>query len=380
MSVTRILGQVVGVPTLNRYDRLSNLLQSLVNSSTWPEKLIIVDNGRKLGKLGEMPFPVEVITPDYNIGVAASWNCIGRLSRGNTVLVNDDFTLAGDALGRLDKMTEPISHNEATRYSCFHVTQEFWQKVGEFDEGFWPGNYEDTDIEVRAKRLGIPINIFADSLGDHTDGKASQRHGDYTYLFDRNQRRFNAKWLNQKEAWGGNKPDELEWTFSDYRQHSPDSGMFFDVLRRLANQNQKVVEFGTGSGHTGIAFIAGKPKEFVSYDLVSRPGTQLIYHLRGQTSVRIEIGNVLEIEPIEADLLFVDDLHTADNVFIELSRHAKGVRRGILLHDIVAWGETGEDGKPGIIYGIKRFLEEHLEWCVGEEDRQWPGLMLLRRS
>ena len=371
--------QTVGVPTLNRYDRLYNLLQSLVNSSTWPERLIIVDNGRKLGKPGEMPFPVEVITPDYNIGVAASWNRIGRLSRGNTVLVNDDFTLAGDALGRLDKMTEPISHNKDTRYSCFHVTQEFWQKVGEFDEGFWPANYEDVDIEVRAKRLGIPINIFADSLGDHTDRFASQRHEDYTYLAARNQRRFNAKWVNQKEAWGGNNPDELEWAFADYRQHSPDSGMFFDVFRGLANKSHKVVEFGTGRGNTGIAFIAGKPKEFVSYDIVPRPGTQLIYHLRGQTDVSLETANVLEIAPIEADLLFVDDLHTGDHVFAELSRHAGGVRRGILLHDTVVWGKTGEDGKPGIIYGIKRFLEEHPEWVVKVENKTWPGLMLLKR-
>ena len=370
----------MGVPTLNRYDKLDEMLSTLARTGPWPERVVVVDNGGRMSELPGLPFPVSVVRSEYNVGVAASWNRIGaEAGHGRTAMVNDDFVPAEGMLDRLWASKADIAYNVETRYSCFALSEEFWRRTGGFDEGFWPANYEDEDAEVRAMAEGLEVERFSDALGGHEDRYASQRHEDFPMLLERNARRFWSKWASGN-PWGGCSNDELSWAFEDCsRNESVDTGLYFKMMRDVASGCGKVVEFGTGRGHSGIALLAGRPDELVSYDLYWRPGQDFLMHVRGDTAVRLVRASTLEIPPVSADLLFVDTLHTADHVFAELDRHAGGVRKNILLHDIVAWGEKGEDGGPGVSHGIKRFLDGHPEWRMEVEDTRWPGMLLLKR-
>jgi hypothetical protein len=79
-------------------------------------------------------------------------------------------------------------------------------------------------------------------------------------------------------------------------------------------------------------------------------------------------------------MLFIDSRHTAEHLWGELLRHAPQVRRWIVLHDTVIFGETGEDGGPGLLPAVRRYLRDHPEWTVKSHARNNHGLMVLTRE
>ena len=80
-------------------------------------------------------------------------------------------------------------------------------------------------------------------------------------------------------------------------------------------------------------------------------------------------------------MLFIDTYHTAAQVRGELDRHAGQVSKIIAFHDTEApWGQTGEDGGPGVMIGIEKWLADHHEWTIAERHTNNHGLVVLRRK
>ena len=97
-------------------------------------------------------------------------------------------------------------------------------------------------------------------------------------------------------------------------------------------------------------------------------------------SVRLLQGDSLAVDIDETDLLFIDTRHTAEQLWSELDRHALKVRRWIVLHDTQIFGERGEDGGPGLLPAIRRFLNENPEWSVVHHTQANHGLTVLSRD
>jgi hypothetical protein len=89
---------------------------------------------------------------------------------------------------------------------------------------------------------------------------------------------------------------------------------------------------------------------------------------------------VLAIEIDETDLLFIDTKHTAAQLYGELQRHAARVRRWIALHDTETFGERGEDGGPGLLSALQRFLREQPEWTVTYHSATNNGFTVISRG
>lgn len=159
-------------------------------------------------------------------------------------------------------------------------------------------------------------------------------------------------------------------TPSDINEHLP-------LLRALAKDCEKVIEFGTrwGRGST-VAFLAAQPKQFITWDL--DPEMTLhqrlldLSRIQGGTFFQPRVGNTLDIPVERCDLLFLDSLHTKDQLLGELVRHAdpgstpersptsRPVRKYLVFHDTVTFGRIGEDGKePGIYAAIRHYQRNH---------------------
>jgi len=151
------------------------------------------------------------------------------------------------------------------------------------------------------------------------------------------------------------------------------------TLRELAAQVADVVEFGTGSGRSATAFLAGQPESLKTYDVEHHPGLRDRLELvRGRTRLEVHRADVLEIPPIECDLLFVDTIHTGRHLWQELSRHGPGVRRWIVLHDTVSYFDwDGMMDEPGLGPAIRRWLQTHPEWHVWRHLSAGHGLTVL---
>lgn len=152
-------------------------------------------------------------------------------------------------------------------------------------------------------------------------------------------------------------------------------------LRELATGAETVVELGVRSGCSTRAFLAARPAKLISYDkgappqhvleVANQAGIEWSYHQRDTTQGP---------PSPEHDLLFVDSKHTADHVWKELTLHAPQTRQRIVFHDTETFGMTGDDGTPGILHAIRRWLKEHSEWSIEYEAKNCNGLMVLRKT
>lgn len=162
-------------------------------------------------------------------------------------------------------------------------------------------------------------------------------------------------------------------TGGDINEHCP-------TLRALAASCEHVTEFGMRHGVSTVAFLAGQPRRFITYDLRTDPIADALMRLQGRTQFDFRLGSSLEATIEETDLLFIDTVHNAEYLWKELQRHHEKVRRYIVLHDTVIYGEHGDDGKAGLLAAVRRFLREQPQWSVVKHYRNNNGLLIISRD
>lgn len=163
---------LVGVPVLNRPD----LLEALISSLDLPvDTMAIVDNSggrddsdalelRHLLKTLEEEPPagigqVRVARAFGNGGVAAAWNQIllGFPQAAVALIVNNDVVMAPGvltmAMERIDLDRPQILSllPGPAAFSAFLITALAWDRIGLFDEGFYPAYCEDLDYLERVR-------------------------------------------------------------------------------------------------------------------------------------------------------------------------------------------------------------------------------------
>jgi GT2 family glycosyltransferase/SAM-dependent methyltransferase/glycosyltransferase involved in cell wall biosynthesis len=223
-------------------------LESIARNTEYPNyEVIVVDNASADGTPAYLKhvasrFPnVSVILNAENLGFAKANNQgIGRALGEYIVLLNNDTIVPPGWLTRLLRYLDdpqvglvgPVTNfvgNEAkidvpyTRYTefetfardyttaheglvadihmlamfCIAMRRETYVKVGQLDEQFGLGMFEDDDYSHRVRESGLRVICAADIFIHHV-GQASFkkliRSGTYDELFDRNKGLFEAKW------------------------------------------------------------------------------------------------------------------------------------------------------------------------------------------
>jgi GT2 family glycosyltransferase len=94
---------------------------------------------------------------------------------------------------------------------CVALRRNVFEEVGELDEQFGVGMFEDDDYSIRVKQKGYRVVCAADAFVHHFGQAAFGkliRTGHYDRIFDENRARFERKW-NIK--WTPHKNAELEF-------------------------------------------------------------------------------------------------------------------------------------------------------------------------
>ena len=172
----------------------------------------------------------------------------------------------------------------------------------------------------------------------------------------------------------------LDALFEKARSTPSDINEHCDTLKQLASESDVVIEFGMRHGVSTVALLAGQPKRLISYDLNQDPIAEVLKRQQGDTEFSFVQGDSLSVQIEPCDLLFIDTRHTADQLTQELQRHADKVRRRIVLHDTQIFGERGEDGGPGLLPALRRFLKEQPEWSVVSHTQTNHGLTVISRD
>ncbi len=160
---------------------------------------------------------------------------------------------------------------------------------------------------------------------------------------------------------------------SDIYQHLP-------TLKKYASQSDFIVELGTRAIVSTWALLAGKPKQMVSVDITHPKdyGADIweVYDATNAEGIDFEfiLKSSLEIELPQHDFLFIDTLHTHDQLIAELERHCDKVHKFIAMHD------TNLAGDPDHMReAITEFLDKHSEWVIAEYFENNNGLTALKR-
>ena len=179
----------------------------------------------------------------------------------------------------------------------------------------------------------------------------------------------------------------------DINEHLP-------TLRKLAEQCDHVTEMGTRKAISTLALIIANPKKVISIDLN--------YHFYApyenetnefakycQTDFQFIEADVLKIDIEKTDMLFIDTLHTYNQLSKELRKHEKNVNKWIVLHDTVTFGDRDENfyqngivsdeikndfiSKRGLYNALIDFLEENKNWVIKEHYKNNNGLTIIER-
>jgi GT2 family glycosyltransferase len=149
----------LGIPTINRKDLLDEAL--VVYLDNWRKRhIFIIDNGNQ-GFQDNPPY-FKVWTPPNNIGVASSWNKIIErakvLGYSHVMILNDDVVVQKDPYD-IEKFIDenPADIYTGLGYFSFIIPIATYDKIGGFDENYYPAYYEDTDYDYRLKCAEMKI-------------------------------------------------------------------------------------------------------------------------------------------------------------------------------------------------------------------------------
>lgn len=176
-------------------------------------------------------------------------------------------------------------------------------------------------------------------------------------------------------------------------QQPSDINEHLQVLFEYAKKSETIVELGTRGLISTYSFLAAKPKKLYSVD-IARPEVwgcsnfnQILDEANSQGIKFVflqEDSKKVNIEE-NIDLLFVDTLHTKDQVSAELKNLGSKVSKYIIFHDTVlygvdGYGEKGFEPGNGILKAIEQFLQDNLEWKRTRVYENNNGLTILEKN
>lgn len=194
---------VIGFATLKRFDLADRLLASI----DYPvEHLVIVDNSGSQSWTPVKPDLVSnmwVIRVPYGLGLVGAWNLVIKSTpyAPYWLLVNDDAWFESGALQKVAEQVDTDALNFldiVPSWSAVVFGQGMIEKVGLYDERFYPLYFDDNDLERRVDFHGVRKNIIDAKV--HHENSSTLNSG----YHEPNSRSFaaNARLMNKKMTEG----------------------------------------------------------------------------------------------------------------------------------------------------------------------------------
>jgi len=174
----------------------------------------------------------------------------------------------------------------------------------------------------------------------------------------------------------------IETLVEDYKKITPDICEHLDTLTELAKECQHITEMGFRYGASAAAFLKGKPKKLISYDLqIPDQCRQMFDAIKDTTDVVLVQGNTLEVIIEPTDMLFIDTLHTYEQLKKELKLHGHKARKYLVFHDTTTYGNKGEDGsRLGLMDAINEYIDSVINWKHHKHQQYAIHLSILNKT
>lgn len=184
--------------------------------------------------------------------------------------------------------------------------------------------------------------------------------------------------------------------YYEHKNNPSDINEHLETLYNLGRECSHITEMGVRWVSSTWPLIYSNPKKMISYDIVTAPNINEVLELCNEYSINysFEQRDVLQIVIEPTELLFIDTLHTYNQLRKELEIHSNKVSKYIVLHDTEHFGRVDEEiygHANGIIktmYTIRQGLMTAIEdFLLSDIGRNWKiekiyennnGLTILR--
>ncbi|MFA6095902.1 MAG: class I SAM-dependent methyltransferase [Candidatus Paceibacterota bacterium] len=182
----------------------------------------------------------------------------------------------------------------------------------------------------------------------------------------------------------------LEERYKEACEHGSDINLHLPTLKEYADKCESVTELGVRMGLSTIAFLSSKCRKLTSYDINPCPVVHdlAVLALPHNDFLFYQLDTSKPFSMEETDMLFVDTLHTYEQVKAELASAEGKVRKYIAFHDTELFGHRDEakppekglyGAGPGILPAIKEFMEKFPAWKIVHHTHANNGLTIISR-
>ena len=253
-----------------------------------------------------------------------------------------------------------------------------------------------------AKRVDLNNNGLHDFLADFKKTSILEQKTErvYEYFYDNYHFHFHNRPEYMYEIHKYFKVmKRINDNYQIHRLKKSDINEHMQTLFKYASECKSIAEFGVREGVSTWAFLLAYPKQLICVDIKGDSFYESEKCIRdilkgSDIDFRFIVGDTLQIEIPEVDLLFIDTLHIYRQLYSELKRHSNRAKKYIILHDTYTYANHDEviyehasslvKSRSGINHGLKKaisdFMAEDKNWVILEEYRNNNGLTVLGRK
>ena len=191
---------------------------------------------------------------------------------------------------------------------------------------------------------------------------------------------------------------DIQKKYEEHCNKSSDINEHLPTLLKYAKECNHITEMGVRWVSSTWALLLPNPKKIISYDINQHKNVSEVLELTKKNNINYSfiVSDVLKIEIEETDLLFIDTLHTYNQLTKELELHSEKALKYIILHDTTFFGTVDEKiyehassevknekvTKQGLWNAVLDFLETEKgkKWVVFEKYENNNGLTVLKRQ
>lgn len=193
--------------------------------------------------------------------------------------------------------------------------------------------------------------------------------------------------------------DKINQKYLEQIQISSDINEHIETLYKYALLSNHITEMGVRFVSSTWAFLKANSKKIISYDITYHNKNLIdeVVNIAKEYNINYNfiLADVLNIEIEQTDLLFIDTLHTYNQLNNELKKHHSKVNKFIILHDTENFGYRDEfiyshasniikdtyTQKVGLMNAVHDFLESEngKTWKIKEIFKNNNGLCVLEK-
>jgi hypothetical protein len=403
-------------------------------------KVILIDNNRKMrpeafSKIASNS-KIEYVSYGKNTYVNPAWNEGYYRSKSNIIaIINDDIVVnddvfdlvlnhnpqPGDLIGvnlrgfqdnykiddNIDTAEEIVKLNYNKNYPiggqawAFGICLFMHRKTYRVIPSIYQVWYGDDYIAQSAKNIyAINSNKIKGKISE-TIKKFSNPNDDISKrieLDSKNFLRFNhfqngknwdvpkniiKTYEGQRKNVTQHKQDELELEYQRAKKTPSDINQNLPILYELAKECETIIEMGVRTGVSTRAFL-NTDASLISIDIEKDTTVEKLFALASAKGKLCHylVADVMNVEIPETDLLFIDTLHTYEQLKQELTLHGNKAKKYLIFHDTYTFGLLGENGidKKGLMTAIIEFIIANPHWNFYIHKTNNNGLTVLKRS